>query len=135
MCSTKKAQWKTLYPNDNIQKNSREKYAHSYITFIQINCNFLRVLVQFYTLIYCLASLSGRVYDSGHPVAYTIIIFTNKPSQKYIPLHVSTLHKASYPYTQSYDSTYKEIFCTSMSPALDITLYVSTLHKTSYAFT
>ena len=35
----------------------------------------------------------------------------------YIPLYVSTLHMTSYASTQSYDSTYDDIFRASLSPA------------------
>ena len=109
--------------------------------FNQINCNLPRVLIMhFYRLVWfhtqrnVRASLTIRVSNSGHHVKYARTFCRNKLDKKKL-LHVSTLHTTSYTSTYSYNSTYGDIFCASLSSVPDIPLYISTLHSTSYAST
>ena len=136
--STTIARGKLPFPNDNVQMNSRENYAHSYIKFIWL-CIIESISLPArsrtisHTKIFSRQTVcQGIQFRSSYNIRQTILY--EQCRSKTLPMDVSTLHTASYGYTPSYDYTYEDIFCAGLSPAQDIHMYDSTLHKTSCAY-
>ena len=124
MCFAIILRGKTLYPNNNVQNNSRDNYTRSYITFIWLwiiksiailhaflSCTFIDSYDFTHKDVFCQPFCQGIWFRSPCHVRHTV--FYEHTRSQNLPLHVSMLQTTSYASTWYYDSTYEEMFCAS----------------------